>query len=702
MGFRNGFTRLLAGLVLLLGSMTTPALAAGLMTPANSSLPPLQIREQHVTVDVEDGYAITEVEQVFHNPNDQDLEAYYRFPVPERGTVAEFTVWIDGKPVIGEVLEKQQARQVYEQEKAAGREAGLTEKDSYKAFDVRVQPVRAGQDTRVRLVYMQPAFVDTGIGRYVYPLEEGGVDEKKLAFWTANDSVEEHFSFTLNLRSGYPVDALRLPKHPEAQIQQLDPQQWQVKLDNRAATVTSKEDENSERANFAPPPANGQPTNAFTLNQDIVVYWRHQQDLPGSVDLVAYKAPGKDRGTFMLSITPGDDLPAISTGSDWVFVLDVSGSMNAKLATLADGVSQALGKLRGGDRFRIVLFDDRAEELTNGFVDATPDSIRRYTDKVMQLKSRGGTNLFGGLSLALKPLDADRPTGIVLVTDGVANVGKTQQKDFIDLLESHDVRLFTFVMGNSSNRPMLTAMTDASNGFAISVSNSDDIAGQILNATAKLTHQAMNDVEIDIDGVRTANLQPQRIGSIYHGRQIVLLGHYWGDGPAKVTLRANVGGQDKQYKTRFDFPATGGDNPELDRLWAYATIQGMQREINYFGEEKDLQQGIVDLGLEYGLVTNYTSMVVLRDEVFAEYGIERRNAKRRDIEKLAKAQRQTKAPTSNRVDQAQPMYTSNQPSYSGGGAGSGGAFGISALLPFLILLIGGGLRRKPDNSENIL
>ena len=692
MGFRNGFTRLLAGLVLLLGSMTTPALATGLMTPANSSLPPLQIREQHVTVDVEDGYAITEVEQVFHNPNDQDLEAYYRFPVPERGTVAEFTVWIDGKPVIGEVLEKQQARQVYEQEKAAGREAGLTEKDSYQAFDVRVQPVRAGQDTRVRLVYMQPAFVDTGIGRYVYPLEEGGVDEKKLAFWTANDSVEEHFSFTLNLRSGYPVDALRLPKHPEAQIQQLDPQQWQVKLDNRAATVTSK----------APPPANGQPTNAFTLNQDIVVYWRHQQDLPGSVDLVAHKAPGKDRGTFMLSITPGDDLPAISTGSDWVFVLDVSGSMNAKLATLADGVSQALGKLRGGDRFRIVLFDARAEELTNGFVDATPDSIRRYTDKVMQLKSRGGTNLFGGLSLALKPLDADRPTGIVLVTDGVANVGKTQQKDFIDLLESHDVRLFTFVMGNSSNRPMLTAMTDASNGFAISVSNSDDIAGQILNATAKLTHQAMNDVEIDIDGVRTANLQPQRIGSIYHGRQIVLLGHYWGDGPAKVTLRANVGGQDKQYKTRFDFPATGGDNPELDRLWAYATIQGMQREINYFGEEKDLQQGIVDLGLEYGLVTNYTSMVVLRDEVFAEYGIERRNAKRRDIEKLAKAQRQTKAPTSNRVDQAQPMYTSNQPSYSGGVAGSGGAFGISALLPFLILLIGGGLRRKPDNSENIL
>ncbi len=185
-----------------------------------------------------------------------------------------------------------------------------------------VQPVRAGQDTRVRLVYMQPVSVDTGIGRYVYPLEEGGVDEKKLAFWTANDSVEEHFSFTLNLRSGYPVDALRLPKHPQAQIQQLSPQQWQVKLDNRTATASSEEETNSESANFAPPATNGQPANAFTLDQDIVVYWRHQQDLPGSVDLVAYKAPGKDRGTLCSAsppVTTCPRSPPVATGcSCWI------------------------------------------------------------------------------------------------------------------------------------------------------------------------------------------------------------------------------------------------------------------------------------------------------------------------------------------------------------------------------------------------
>src|SRR5690606_26788918 len=138
----------------------------------------------------------------------------------------ECTLWIDGKPVTGEVLEKQKAREVYEQEKAAGRDAGLMEKDDYRTFDVFVSPVRAGQDTRVRLVYLQPAFVDTGIGRYVYPLEEGGVDEERLSFWTANDKVEQHFTFTMNLRTGYPVEAVRLPKHPQARVKQLGPQQW--------------------------------------------------------------------------------------------------------------------------------------------------------------------------------------------------------------------------------------------------------------------------------------------------------------------------------------------------------------------------------------------------------------------------------------------------------------------------------------------
>lgn len=638
-----------------------PAGAAGLLTPADGSLPALEIRTQQVDVLIQDGYAVTTVEQTFHNPHARDLEATYRFPVPEHGAVAEFTVWIDGKPVVGEVLEKAAARQVYADQRALGQDAGLAEKDDYRYFDIHVTPVRAGMDTRTRLVYLQPTRVDHGIGRYVYPLEEGGVDDQQLAFWTAQEAVTERFEFNLKLRSGYPVEALRLPAHPAASISRADPQRWDVLLGN------SPVDADEQGAALTAPSTEP----AFRLNQDIVVYWRLAQDLPGSVDLVTYKPDAAGRGTFLLTLTPGDDLAAVETGADWLFVLDISGSMQGKYATLAEGVRQALGRMRTDDRFRIVTFNNHARELTNGFVTATPEHVQDWTARVAAIRPAGGTNLYSGLDLALRHSDADRPTGILLVTDGVANVGETRQRAFIERLNQQDLRLFSFIMGNSANRPLLEALTRASNGFARGVSNSDDIVGEILTATSKLTHAAMHGVQVEIDGVRTADLTPAHPGSLYRGQQLMLLGHYWGGGEADVTLKAQVSGAPIAYQTRFAFPEQSRLNPELERLWAYDRILNLQQELADFGVDADIQRAIVDLGVEYDLVTDYTSMVVVRDEVFQSLGIDRGNSKRVEAERNARAEREQKV-QQRRVDQQQPMFSGKQPRLSGGGNRSGG------------------------------
>lgn len=641
--------------------------AAGLLTPADGSLPPLDLKEQHVTVVIEDGYAVTTVAQVFHNPHAQDLEAIYSFPVPEHGAVGEFSLWIDGKPVTGEVLEKKEARRVYEEEKNAGRDAAITEKDSYKTFDISVSPVRAGQDTRTRLVYLQPAFVDTGIGRYVYPLDEGGVDEEKLAFWTANDKVSASFSFDLQLKSGYPVDAVRMPNQPQAQITQASPGEWSVHLGNQAATAAvTPQDDNpaAQSAGFNPV----QTGTAFSLDKDLVVYWRHQPGLPGSVDLVTYKPDAAKRGTFMLTVTPGDDLKPITEGSDWSFVLDMSGSMQSKYATLADGVQRGLGKLRANDRFRIILFNNGSQELTKGYVNATPEMVKYYSDEVAHVHPNGGTNLYAGIQEALDTLDADRTSAIVLVTDGVANVGETAQRKFIKLIKRKDIRLFTFIMGNSANRPLLEALTKASGGFALSISNSDDIVGQILNAVGKVTHEALHGVKLKISGVKTADLTPKDIGSLYRGQQLVLLGHYWGNGQAKVELSGRISGQAKKYTTQFAFPSQTQDNPELERIWAYASIEDMQAEMEDFGENADLKHAATDLALEHGLVTDYTSMIVLREEQFAARNIQRNNQARVVREQAARQQRAKLGAISHRVDAQQPMYTSNRASHSGGGS----------------------------------
>ncbi len=664
----------------------TLAQAAGLLQPSDGSLPPLEIRDHQVEVIIEDGYAITTVEQVFHNPHGQDLEARYSFPVPEHGSVAELTLWIDGKPVIGEVLEREQAKQVYAAEKAAGRDAGITEKDSYKTFETRVSPVRAGQDTRIRLVYLQPAQVNTGIGRYVYPLEEGGVDEEKLAFWTAKEKVTCNFSFDVKVRSGYPVDAVRMPNQPQAQIQQLGDGEWEIHVGNPGpglAMANSPEEGKQSQTTASGP--------VFSLDKDLIVYWRLKAGLPGSVDLLAHKPEGSERGTFMLVVTPGDDLQPITEGRDWVFVLDISGSMQGKYATLADAVQRSLKKLRTEDRFRIVLFNSASRELTNGFVNATPEAVARYSQAVAAVQPNNGTNLYAGLQLGLRSLDADRTSAIVLVTDGVANVGETQQRQFINLIKKKDVRLFTMVMGNSANRPLLDVMTKASNGFAISMSNSDDVVGQLLAATSRATHQALHGVKLKINGIKTADFTPRQIGSLYRGQQLVVFGHYWGDGMADVELSGRISGQAKSYQTQFEFPAVATENPEIERLWAYASIEDAMDEVKDFGEDADLKQRVIDLGVEYGLVTEYTAMVVMSDAAFEAQGIDRSNKQRRAMEMAAQQQRASRPAPSRRVDTRQPMYQNPRPSFGKGG-GALDAWSLLLLLPLAWLM----MRRRED------
>ncbi len=654
--------------------------AAGLLKPANSGLPDLQIREHHVDVVIDNGYITTQIDQIFHNPNAQQLEAIYSFPVPEKAAVGEFTYWIDGKPVIAEVVEKQKAKQIYQQEKQAGREAALVEKDVYKTFDISVTPVLPNSDVHIRLVYIQSADIDHSIGRYVYPLEEGGVDEQKLSFWTRNEEVTEKFSFNMELRSGYPLDSIRLPKHPQAVINSSGDQEWEVSLVNQQQLQEEGSVSNS--------------TAVATLDQDIVVYWRLKENLPGTLDMVSYREEGQSQGTFMLTLTPGDDLPVMNQGGDWIFVLDVSGSMQGKYATLAQGVRQAIQKLRQEDRFRIIVFNESAKDISNGFQFATPENINRMLSKMENYKPGGGTNLYSGLEKAMTKLDADRSASIILVTDGVANVGVTEKKHFIKLLKKNDIRLFTFIMGNSANRPLLEEMTDVSQGFAVSVSNADDIIGKIMQASSKMTHMALRDVRLDIDGVSVKQITPEHIGSLYRGQQLVLFGHYFKAGTATVTLSGKVGSEKRIYSTQVNFPDTAADHPELERLWAYGFIEHLQSQLDYFGADADIEQAITDVATQYGLVTDYTSMLVVRDEVFQQLNIQRNNKQRVEKEQQARQTRAQQPVTSKRVDSQQPMF--NKPRSTLGGGGSG-AFDIWMMTALLLLLATGYIRHRNLN-----
>ena len=680
---------------LLVGSLMFSAFganAAGLLSPVSANLPDLTIKEHHVEVTIQDGYAITEVEQVFANPNNQALDAIYSFPVPDKAAVGEFTYWINNQPVTGEVVAKQQARQIYEEEKKAGRKTALVEQDSYKTFDISVAAVQPQTDVRVRLVYVQPTHVDSGIGRYVYPLEDGGVDEAKLAFWNRNEQVQEQFSFNVNLRNSYPIDGIRLPHQPAALVTQTDAQNWTVSLGNRKQNVNGDDDVSAQSSQ---PMAQGP---VASLDKDILLYWRHSDGLPGSLDMTTYKKDSTSPGTFMMTLTPGDDLAPLQNGRDWIFVLDVSGSMAGKYSALTDGIRQGLAKLSPQDRFRIVLFNDTAQNFSGDFQPAIPEKITPLLDKLDQYQPNRGTNLYAGMKMGLRKMDADRPTAMILVTDGVANVGVTEKKAFLEMLEQADLRLYTFVMGNSANRPLLNEMTKVSQGFSLSVSNADDIMGQIMLAADKMSHQAMRNIQLKFDGGRITDLTPEQIGSLYRGQQLTLLGHYRKAGPVKVTLTGEIGSETRTYETEITFPDQSTLNPELERLWAYAKIENLQAKMDYLGEDSDTKQAITSIAKEHGLVTDYTSMIVVEEARFNQLGIDRSNKKRVETEHQARQQRAAAPVQQRRADTNKPMFDKKRSTVSGS---SGGGAVDPWLLALLIAIAGGVLIKRQQRDRKI-
>jgi len=186
------------------------------------------------------------------------------------------TIWAGESELHGEVLPKQEAEKVYQEEKSKGNDTGLASKEACETYQFRVSPVRAQSETRVRFVYYQPLAIDTGVGRYVYPLEEGGTDDAGASFWTANPRVERSFSVVLELKSAAPVADVRMPGFEDAAIERLDTGRYRVRIDRAAAA----------------------------LDRDFVFYYRLQDGLPGRIELIPYRTVGDGPGTFMMVVTP--------------------------------------------------------------------------------------------------------------------------------------------------------------------------------------------------------------------------------------------------------------------------------------------------------------------------------------------------------------------------------------------------------------
>ena len=165
-------------------------------------------------------------------------------------------------------------------------------------------------------------------------------------------------------------------------------------------------------------------------------------------------------------------------------------------------------------------------------------------------------------------------------------------------------------------------------------------------------------------------------------------------GKAELKLSARISGEDRSWVVPIELPERDERFPEIERLWALERIRDMQEAIRDGEPQSEYRGAIVDVGTSYSIVSDYTSMVVVREERFEEMGIERRNKRRTETERNARTARVQSPASATRIDSGRPMFGDRPAHSTGTGTGAVGPWFIGVLVGL------GGLRSWRARRRN--
>jgi len=570
-------------LVLTLGALGTGrAHAIGYLVPDQEGVEPLAIRNHRVGVSVRERIAETRVQQTFHNHTDQVLEATYIFPVPEGAVVSGFAMWIGGERRQGELLDADQARAVYERIVARMQDPGLVEHMGGRLFRARVFPIQPHSEQQVEIRFSSTLSYQDSVIHYRYPLHTAGRAAQTL----------EDFTFSADIVSRTPIRAVYSPSHPLA---------------------VSRPDEHRAVVGFE--------TNQAVLNTDLDLYYS-VQDRDVGLSLITHQVSGED-GYFLAMIAPQAAVAEQEIAAkEVIFVFDTSGSMaGEKMARAQAALDYMLQRLRPADRFQVVRFSTDVQPLFpgGGAVTATPGNVARARRFASHFVAAGGTAIHGALR---EGLAHQRPTGmprlVVFLTDGMPTVGVTTPDRIVNdaSMWAAGARLYAFGVGDDVNTTFLDSVAQRTGGVGDYFRDGAEMERRLSAFYDRVAFPILTDLELALPGVQSFDIFPRDLGHLYRGSQLLVVGRYRGGGPARVSLegRDATGGERQSFAYPVNFPLEEARNAFLPRIWATRKIGFLLDQIRLEGEEPELRREVVTLARQFGIVTPYTSYLVIEDE----------------------------------------------------------------------------------------
>lgn len=580
---------------ILAAGFSTHTRASGLLIADGGLGGVLQIERHDVSVVINNGIAVTQVHQVFRNTEQRIVEALYTFPVPAGASVSNFRMLIGGRDMTGEVVEKKRAREIYNSYKRVKRDPGLLEQVDFRSFELRIFPIAAGAEQEIWLTWHQQLDFDHDTATWIYPLAT-------TTRPNIDANVHGRFSMTVDVKSEIPITKLFSPSHPDE-------------------FVTSSHTPGYSRASLEA--AGG------SLERDVVLAVDVERPRTG-IDLITSRQAGED-GYFMMTLTAGTELEAATGGMDYVFVVDISGSMAAqgKLTQSRNTVAAFLDALGPDDRFEVLTFSTVPTLHFNSLTSATDDARNSAREFLDSQRARGGTVLRPALQTAWKYRDNDRALNVVLLSDGMTE--QREQSELVRLIKEAPagIRVFCVGIGNEVNRPLLKQIAESAGGLAAFVSQDDDFERQAKSFRRRLTRPAATDVKIQIDNADVFDVTPEVLPNLFYGAPLRIFGRYKNPGKASVSISASVLGQSSSQTVEVMFPEKNDQNPEIERMWAFEQVQRKMDEVRRNGETPQLAADIVALCEGYSIVSEYASFLVLENDAeYQRWAIARRNVTR--------------------------------------------------------------------------
>ncbi len=189
---------------------------------------PLAVGYHKVGVEVRDQIARTTVEQSFVNTTDGRLEGVFYFPLPADASISGFGMWIHGELVEADIVEKQRARQIYEDILRRKKDPGLLEWEGGNLFKARVFPIEPHSEKRIRIRYTQVLPLEGSTFRYRYALRSELLRTKPLRQLDIEVKVLSSRRLT---EVASPTHEIRLQQGPDTAVASFTAQEYSPERD---------------------------------------------------------------------------------------------------------------------------------------------------------------------------------------------------------------------------------------------------------------------------------------------------------------------------------------------------------------------------------------------------------------------------------------------------------------------------------------